>query len=146
VPETFAILAQAQLASNTQASETAPASTNVATPQTVGSIVATPQPETAQGSTETQNQEDNVTTRIENQWLIQIGAYGQESAATERLDEAKTAAATILANGNAYTEQVVRNQKTLYRARFRGFDQTTAQNACRELKRANISCLPMRLE
>lgn len=151
VPQTFAILAQAQLAQNTAANTNQPRPAPVASPETVASLTPAPAPEPVAQSVQVQQgsvagQDDNLANRIENQWLIQIGAYGRESAATSRLNQAKTAASNVLANGNAYTEPVVRNDKTIYRARFRGFDRASAKNACRELKRANISCLPMPFE
>jgi len=127
VPETFAALEQSQ-----QATQAAPASPPGAEPPV--------QQAQASGSAP-----DTLASRIENQWLIQVGAYGQESAAADRLNQARTAAANILAHGNAYTEPVVKNEQTLYRARFRGFDRDTAKKACKALKRAKFSCLPMPL-
>lgn len=86
---------------------------------------------------------DNVATRIENQWIIQIGAYGNEMAARTRLGAAQSAASTLLASGQPYTEPVQSNNQTLYRARFGGFDRSSAVAACRVLKQANFPCLPM---
>ncbi len=86
---------------------------------------------------------DNVATRIENQWIIQIGAYGNENAARTRLDAARSAASTLLASGQPYTEPVQSNNQTLYRARFSGFDRSSAVAACRVLKQASFPCLPM---
>ena len=86
---------------------------------------------------------NNVETRIENQWIIQIGAYRDEAAARVRLNEARSAAATLLTSGEPYTETVQSNNRTLYRARFGGFDRSAAVAACRVLKRASFPCLPM---
>ncbi len=96
--------------------------------------VGTPEP--AQTAT-------NVETRIENQWVIQIGAYGDEAAARGRLSDARSAASTLLASGEAYTETVQSNNQTLYRARFRGFDRGAAIAACQVLKNADFPCLPL---
>ncbi len=89
------------------------------------------------------NDSENVEARIENQWVIQIGAYGDESAARGRLSEARSAASTLLASGEAYTESVQSNNQTLYRARFGGFDRGAAVAACRVLKNADFPCLPL---
>jgi D-alanyl-D-alanine carboxypeptidase len=89
------------------------------------------------------NDNANVETRIENQWVIQIGAYGDEAAARGSLSDARTAASTLLASGQAYTEIVRSNNQTLYRARFRGFDRGSAVAACQVLKNADFPCLPL---
>ncbi len=89
------------------------------------------------------NDNTNVEIRIENQWVIQIGAYGDEAAARGRLSDARSAASTLLVSGQAYTETVQSNNQTLYRARFRGFDRGAAVAACQVLKNADFPCLPM---
>jgi D-alanyl-D-alanine carboxypeptidase len=61
------------------------------------------------------------------------------------LDEAKSRSARSLAHAAPYTERVVRNGTTLYRARFSGFDESDeAQEACRLLKRSGFSCFATR--
>lgn len=75
-------------------------------------------------------------------WLIQIGAYNDEQAARERLQAAKSEA-DMLRSYPAYTEPVARNAVTLYRARFAGFDRSSAEAACRALKKAKFGCLAM---
>lgn len=97
----------------------------------------------APATAEVASDQSNVETRIENQWVIQIGAYGNEGAARSRLQDAKSAAATLLTSARPYTEQVQSNNKTLYRARFGSFERREAEAACRALKRASFTCLPM---
>src|SRR4051812_46154993 len=78
-------------------------------------------------------------------WVIQLGAVEDEKEAKSMLDEAKSRSARSLAHAAPYTEKVVRNGTTLYRARFSGFDESDdAQEACRLLKRSGFSCFATR--
>lgn len=77
-------------------------------------------------------------------WLIQIGAYNNETAARQRLAAALQSANTHLAPRLAYTEPVETSSRTLFRARFAGFDQDSAQAACAQLKRADFTCISMK--
>jgi D-alanyl-D-alanine carboxypeptidase len=77
-------------------------------------------------------------------WLIQIGAYNNETAARQRLAAALQSANTHLAPRLAYTEPVETSSRTLFRARFAGFDQASAQAACTQLKRADFTCISMK--
>jgi D-alanyl-D-alanine carboxypeptidase len=81
--------------------------------------------------------------RLRDQWLIQIGAYNDKKSAHEKLREAQDET-KVLRDHLAYTEPVQKNDLTLYRARFAGFDRDAAKDACRQLKKAKFSCLPMR--
>ncbi|MFZ8272564.1 SPOR domain-containing protein, partial [Staphylococcus aureus] len=75
----------------------------------------------------------------------QIGAYASPSEALKGLT---TAAAKFPAlAGHAAAHQSVNvNGKTLYRARFGGFDAASAAKACSEMKQANAACLAIKAE
>jgi D-alanyl-D-alanine carboxypeptidase len=75
------------------------------------------------------------------EWIIQIGAYPEEAKAQERLREARTLAGRILARADPFTEKVVKGTQELYRARFAGFDQASAEAACKYFKRNDIACM-----
>ena len=77
-------------------------------------------------------------------WIIQVGALETESEARQRLDAARGSASRLLSDADPFTETVSKGNKTLYRARFAGLNQDSAEAACRTLKRSDISCIAIR--
>jgi D-alanyl-D-alanine carboxypeptidase len=77
-------------------------------------------------------------------WLIQVGAFPEEEKAKERLREAQMLGKNIVAKANPFTEKVMKGKQEMYRARFAGFDQTTAEAACHYFKRNDIACMAMK--
>ena len=77
-------------------------------------------------------------------WLIQIGAFGAEEEAKQRLQSAMSTAKRVLSSADPFTERVVKGDKTFYRARFAGFDKDRAQAACKLLKRNDFACLAVK--
>ena len=76
-----------------------------------------------------------------NGWIIQIGAFPEEGAAKQQLSKASR----LVGSAEAYTEPVVKGEKTLYRARFAGFtDKDQAEAACKQLKRSDMTCMATR--
>jgi D-alanyl-D-alanine carboxypeptidase len=82
--------------------------------------------------------------RAQNGWLIQIGAFDREDEARQHLSTARLKVRDALARGHPLTERVQKGDKVLYRARFTGFDKETADVACRQLKRGDISCIALK--
>jgi D-alanyl-D-alanine carboxypeptidase len=41
------------------------------------------------------------------------------------------------------TERFQKGHKTVYRARFAGFDKTGAESACKQLKRSAFECIAL---
>ena len=76
-------------------------------------------------------------------WIVQIGAFPEEGKAKQQLSSAQKVSSLVGA-AEGYTEPVVKGDKTLYRARFAGFDKDQAEAACKQLKRSDISCMAMR--
>lgn len=76
-------------------------------------------------------------------WIIQVGALDSENEARQRLDAAR-GASKLLTGADPFTEAVSKGSKTFYRARFAGLDQSSAEAACRSLKRSEISCIAIR--
>jgi D-alanyl-D-alanine carboxypeptidase len=78
-------------------------------------------------------------------WLIQVGALESESEAKTRLDLAQSKAKDALRRAEPFTETVTKGDKTLYRARFAGFDkEQQAEAACKSLKHADIPCMALK--
>ena len=73
-------------------------------------------------------------------WNIQIGAYATKKDAATRLTRLRTEGPTELRDKPAFTVTVQKGDKTTYRARFSGFTEKTAREACRQLVRVNTSC------
>jgi D-alanyl-D-alanine carboxypeptidase len=77
-------------------------------------------------------------------WVIQIGAYDGEQEALQHLSDARSKVHEALAAADPFTERVQKGDKSLYRARFAGFDKATAEAACRQLKRSEFACLALK--
>lgn len=79
----------------------------------------------------------------EGSWIIQIGAYADQSDAVERIRDAMRAAPTELGKAVPVTIPVkTADNKTLYRSRFGGFSgEEAARSACGRLARQSISCI-----
>jgi D-alanyl-D-alanine carboxypeptidase len=77
-------------------------------------------------------------------WLIQIGAFDDEAEAKQHLTAAQSKVHVALAAKDPFTERVQKGDKALYRARFAGFDKSTAEAACRVLKRSDFECMALK--
>jgi D-alanyl-D-alanine carboxypeptidase len=77
-------------------------------------------------------------------WLIQIGAFDDEDQAKQHLSAAQLKVSVALKTADPFTERMQKGDKTLYRARFAGFDKTTAEAACRQLKRSDFECMALK--
>jgi len=78
-------------------------------------------------------------------WKIQLAAVPTEASALEILNRARSKAGDVLANASPYTETVVKEEVTLYRARFAGFSgRDEARAACAHLTKKDFACLALR--
>jgi D-alanyl-D-alanine carboxypeptidase len=77
-------------------------------------------------------------------WIIQVGAFGAEEEAKQRLSAAQSKAKSLLSRADPFTEVVTKGDKTFYRARFAGLEKEQAEAACKYLKRNDIACLAVR--
>jgi D-alanyl-D-alanine carboxypeptidase len=82
--------------------------------------------------------------RVHGGWLIQIGAFDDEAEARQHLTEAQSKVHAALVAKDPFTERVQKGDKALYRARFAGFDKSTAEAACRALKRSDFECMAVK--
>jgi D-alanyl-D-alanine carboxypeptidase len=74
-------------------------------------------------------------------WMIQVGAFDDESEAKQRLVAAQDKAKHQLGRADPFTERVAKGDKSLYRARFAGLDKDQARTACKRLKSSDIPCM-----
>ena len=73
-------------------------------------------------------------------WMVQIGATDTVAKANDLIARAKGASRGALAAAHPFTEKVQKGKETLFRARFSGLEEASAQGACKNLKRAGLSC------
>jgi D-alanyl-D-alanine carboxypeptidase len=72
--------------------------------------------------------------------MIQIGATDEPGKAQELLTRAKSERNAALSHARPFTEKIQKGHETLWRARFAGLEEDSAEAACRALKRAGFSC------
>ena len=77
-------------------------------------------------------------------WMIQVGAFPEETEAKQRLVAAQGKAKDQLGQANPFTERIAKGDKPLYRARFAGLDKDRAEAACKYLRRSDIPCMLLR--
>jgi D-alanyl-D-alanine carboxypeptidase len=73
-------------------------------------------------------------------WMIQIGATDDIAKANDLLARAKSQSHHALNSAQPFTEKVQKGSETLYRARFAGLEEDSAESACKALKRSGFSC------
>jgi D-alanyl-D-alanine carboxypeptidase len=78
-------------------------------------------------------------------WIIQIGAFDIKRDAQRQLGSARAKASHVLDNADPFTEMVMKGDKTLYRARFAGFQQKDeAEAVCKQLKVQDVDCITIK--
>jgi D-alanyl-D-alanine carboxypeptidase len=82
--------------------------------------------------------------QVRSGWMIQVGAYPDETEAKQQLTTVKSKAAKLLAAADAFTETVQKGSATFFRARFAGLDKDRAEAACKYLKRNDVDCVTIR--
>jgi D-alanyl-D-alanine carboxypeptidase len=74
-------------------------------------------------------------------WNIQVGAYPSRLEAQAKLTTIQGSAADTLTGKSAFTVAVKIAGKTMYRARFAGFDEASAKQACQTIVKIGGKCL-----
>ncbi len=77
-------------------------------------------------------------------WIIQIGATPDPSQAKALIDRAAPTVRKVDGRAEAFTETVAKGEQTLYRARYAGFSEKTADAACKALKKSALSCFTIK--
>jgi D-alanyl-D-alanine carboxypeptidase len=80
---------------------------------------------------------------VDNAWAIQVGAFPAKEAADQKLEQVLAENAGMLAGKPALTIEAPSNKGKVYRARFSGFTQGAAKDACKKLSRKGLACVPM---
>ena len=78
-------------------------------------------------------------------WVIQIGAADDATKANALISRAR-GKSRALADARPFTEKVVKDGDTLYRARFSGLDEGGAAEACKALRRNGFSCFATHID
>jgi D-alanyl-D-alanine carboxypeptidase len=77
-------------------------------------------------------------------WKIQLAATPDKASAKKILKSARAKAGKLLADTKSYTQSVVKDDVTLYRARISGFEnKEAARAACTFLVEQKFSCLAL---
>jgi D-alanyl-D-alanine carboxypeptidase len=72
-------------------------------------------------------------------WMIQIGATDDPDKARDLMTRARAHSRKVAAL-HGFTEKVRKDGDTLYRVRFAGLEQTSAEKACRDLRQGGLPC------
>jgi len=81
---------------------------------------------------------------VQDEWLIQIGAFDREDEARQHLNTARLKVRDALAAAHPLTDHVQKGDKVLYRARFTGLNKETAVAACQQLRRSDMDCIALK--
>ena len=76
-------------------------------------------------------------------WTIQVGAFPSQEGADTRLEQARKSGIELLSNKPGFTMTREGSGGTIYRARFSGFTESHAREACKVLKRNGLDCLAL---
>jgi D-alanyl-D-alanine carboxypeptidase len=76
-------------------------------------------------------------------WKIQVGAFSASVHADSQLQRIRRVLGAKLDDSEGLTEQIERNGKPMYRARFANLSEPQAFHLCRSLLKVTPSCLPI---
>ncbi len=82
-----------------------------------------------------------LTAEIAQTWNIQLGAFPNKADAQAKLTSIRGGAVISLEGKPAFTIAVQKGSKIIYRARFGGFDQASAKQACASIVKLGSECL-----
>lgn len=83
----------------------------------------------------------NVAGILASSWKIQIGAFPDKNMAEAKLTALRGSSLAELKGKQPYTMVLQQGAKIFYRARFAGFDEVTARQACASLKKRGDICM-----
>ncbi len=81
-----------------------------------------------------------LTAEIAQTWNIQLGAYPSKADAQAKLTSIRGATVASLEGKPAFTIAVQKGAKVIYRARFGGFDEASAKQACASIVKLGSQC------
>ena len=83
------------------------------------------------------------TVLVKSGWTIQIGAFPSQEGAHNRIAAARESGIDLLSNKPGFTMAAQNGKEMIYRARFSGFTERHAREACKVLSRKGLDCLPL---
>lgn len=84
----------------------------------------------------------SISPAFEGNWMINLGDYATKTDAQAVLRELRENSPDILSGRVAQTVMVDKSGAITYRARFTGFNEQTAESACRAIRKRNVPCRP----
>ena len=75
---------------------------------------------------------------------IQVGAFGSEDEARRHLNDVRVRAGSLLRGTVGRSRKARVRSRSIYRARFAGFDARSARSTCQSLRQASITCFVSR--
>ena len=75
-------------------------------------------------------------------WTITLGEYATKADAQAVLQMTRKRTPDVISGKTAQTVMVDKKGKITYRARFTGFDESTAAVACKAIKKKKTPCQP----
>jgi D-alanyl-D-alanine carboxypeptidase len=83
------------------------------------------------------------TVLVKSGWTIQVGAFPSQEGAHTRLEQARKSDIAVLSNKPGFTMAAQSGDNMIYRARFSGFTENHAREACKALKEKGLDCLAL---
>lgn len=107
-------------------------------PDKAETIVAAAEPASAPASAPARE-----TVLVKSGWTIQVGAFPSAEGAQTRLEQARKSGIDILSNKPGFMMAAQSSSGMIYRARFSGFTERHAREACDELSKKDLDCLAL---
>ena len=80
---------------------------------------------------------------MQKNWSVQIGAFRIKNNALAQIETAYQIAPDLLAQAEAFTMPVRKQQEVFYRARYGHFNEARAKQICAALTKHNLACQPL---
>ncbi|WP_161957387.1 D-alanyl-D-alanine carboxypeptidase family protein [Aestuariivirga litoralis] len=115
------------------------------TEQPAQQVETVPQPMAEQDATQQpadQAQMASIAAGTDAGWTISLGDYATKSDAQAVLQMTRKRTPDVIAGKTAQTVMVEKKGQITYRARFTGFDESTAAVACKAIKKKKTPCQP----
>ena len=131
---------------NLAAQAAAPTTTGTTTPveEPAPQVETVPQPMTEQTTPEQQQSDQaqmaSIAAGTDAGWTITLGDYATKADAQAVLQMTRKRTPDVIAGKTAQTVMVEKKGKITYRARFTGFDESTASVACKAIKKKKTPC------
>ncbi len=145
----MANLAAQAAATGTTVQAEAPAAQVETVPQPMPdqTVAETPDPVPFQQKTEQQQLADqaqmaSIAAPADAGWTISLGDYATKNDAQAVLQMTRKRAPAVVGGRTAQTVMVEKKGTVTYRARFTGFDETSAATACKALRKQKTPCQP----